>query len=311
MFASANAHTIQPSNHQDGHATGEPLRSNHEDGHATGEPLQIIINMKTIPYKHVLNVPFAHGEISVVLADTAEDMMRHSTTFATEVSKLGVGVMLMNCGLSERRFNEHTRNIPKYKSYEELPRRQKPPVIAFNSTRGDLISDSYIIDSMAFHANIGVVIIMGWEWIASTYARKERLMYYLRELIGDKNIAVIVYSQARTKPVAGRPDRAGIGKLAMLAYGIVSIDSVRETAKVAPSPAPVVMTAEQIQEIEKAEVLEPEKMKQLVYNKNNELQAKPRANPQPDVPQDKPYPLNDDDDIWAEKELVAASEGGG
>jgi hypothetical protein len=166
--------------------------------------------MKTIPYKHVLNVPLEHGEISVVLADTAEDMLRHSSQFATEISQLGVGVMLMNCGLSERRFNEHTKNIPKYKSYEELPKRRVPQLMAFNSTRGDLVGDSYIIDSMSYHAHVSVLIIMGWEWTASSYARKERLMYYLRELIGDKQMAVVVYSQARTRPTAGRPDRACI-----------------------------------------------------------------------------------------------------
>src|SRR6187402_1308994 len=161
--------------------------------------------------KHILNVPLEHGEISVVLADNAEEMLQHSAKFATDCSNLGVGVMLVNCGLSERRFNEHTEHIKKYPSCDYLPKKQKPRLIAYNSTEGDLIGDSGTIRAMFLQAKVSVVVIMGWEWTSSSYARKERLLYFIRQLLRE-HIAVVVYSQAQTNPTPGKPDRAGLGK---------------------------------------------------------------------------------------------------
>jgi len=251
--------------------------------------------------KHILNVPLEHGEISVVLADNAEEMLRHSAKFATDCSNLGVGVMLVNCGLSERRFNEHTEHIKKYPSCDHLPKKQKPRLIAYNSTEGDLIGDSGTIEAMFYQAKVSVVIIMGWEWTSSTYARKERLLYFMRKLARQGN-AVVVYSQARTNPTAGKPDRAGIGKLAMLAYGIVNVQGAIEAAKIAPSPTPIVATTDEMEKVEKNI--------QLVMNKINELPEKSEGNPPPPAVREEQrapaaYPLNDDDDCWGDEEVVS------
>ncbi|HEY6171676.1 MAG TPA: hypothetical protein VIX80_05405, partial [Candidatus Kapabacteria bacterium] len=118
-------------------------------------------------------------------------------------------------------------------------------------------------------AKVSVVVIMGWEWTSSTYARKERLLYFMRKLAKQGN-AVVVYSQARTNPTAGRPDRGGIGKLAMLAYGIVNVQGSIEAAKVAPSPKPVVATRDEMEKVEKNI--------QLVMNKINGLPEKSEEN---------------------------------
>ncbi len=251
--------------------------------------------------RHILNVPLELGEVSVVLAANADQMLRHSAKFATDCSELGAGVMLINCGLSERRFNEHTQNIKKYKDIDYMPKKKKERLLAYNSTLGDLIGDSGTIHAMCLQANISVVIIMGWEWTSCTYARKERLLYFIRELL-QRDTAVVVYSQAQTNPTAGKQDRAGLGKLAMLAYGIVNVEGSEEAAKMAPSPKPVVATDEEMEKMD-------EKIK-LVMNKINGLGGKSEENSPTPVPPEQAretqrYPLNDDDD-WTDGEEVVS-----
>jgi len=87
----------------------------------------------------------------------------------------------------------------------------------------------------------------------------------MRKLAKQGN-AVVVYSQARTNPTAGKPDRAGIGKLAMLAYGIVNVQGAMEAAKIAPSATPIVATTDEMEKVEKNI--------QLVMNKINGLEGK-------------------------------------
>jgi hypothetical protein len=258
--------------------------------------------------KYILNVPLEHGEVSVVLASNAEDMLRHSAKFATDCSALGAGVMLINCGLSERRFNEHTEHIKKYKDIDYMPKKEKPRLMAYNSTLGDLVGDSGTIKAMCMQAHVSVVIIMGWEWTSCTYARKERLLYFMRELLRH-GTAVIVYSQATTNPTPGKQDRAGLGKLAMLAYGIVNVEGSEEAAKIAPSPTPVTATDKEMTKMD-------EKI-QLVMNNINELPGKREENSgqssvvsgqlrEKETAQAQPYPLNDDDD-WTDDEMVCSS----
>lgn len=251
--------------------------------------------------RHILNVPLEMGEVSVVLADNADEMLRHSAKFATDCSALGVGVMLINCGLSERRFNEHTEHIKKYRDVDYMPKKKKEYLLAYNSTEGDLVGDSGTIRAMCTQANVSVVIIMGWEWTSSTYARKERLLYFIRQLLREHN-AVVVYSQAQTNPTPGKQDRAGLGKLAMLAYGIVNVEGSEEAAKMVPSPIPLVEN--------KGDMEKMDKNIQLVMNKINGLEGKSGENPPPPIPYEKPseahtYPLNDDDD-WGDAEEVVS-----
>jgi hypothetical protein len=217
---------------------------------------------------HVNSVPLAHGELSVVLSESAEDMLTHSTKLASEIRSHGVNTLLINCGVSANRFNEHIMPVTttsdwfyKYKKDEK-----ETKLVPYSTCRGDLIGEADTITQIVSTAGIGVVIIMGWEWTSSTWRRRERLFYYLRELMQEHNVAVIVYSQARTEPTVGVYDRGGIGKLGNMCVAIIKDTTSTELEKVAPRPAPLVVSPK--------EWAEATRSAQLLVNKVNELEGK-------------------------------------
>src|SRR2546421_11656697 len=55
---------------------------------------------------YVLNIPLTHGEVSVVMSDHAEKTLQHSAKLASSIHKSGLGVLLINCGVSDKRFRE-------------------------------------------------------------------------------------------------------------------------------------------------------------------------------------------------------------
>ena len=134
-----------------------------------------------------------------------------------------------------------------------------------SSVRGDLIGDMEDFDRLIHECGIGVVIISGWEWASSSWRRKERLLYRLRELMDDHDVALIVYSQNPVMPVAGMMTRGSIGKLSMLALAITSLTTSEALEAVAPKPPPIVASI--------AELEEAERSAQLLANKINGLQA--------------------------------------
>ena len=216
---------------------------------------------------HVNSVPLAHGELSVVLSASTENMLAHSTTLASDIRKHGVNTLLINCGVSSRRFNEHimpltTTNDWFYKRTDD----KEVKLVPYSSNRGDLIGESDTITQIVSNAGIGVVIIMGWEWVSSSWRRRERLLYFLRELMEEHKVAVIVYSQARTEPTVGVYDRGGIGKLGMMCVAIIKDTTTSELEKVAPRPAPMVVTPK--------EWAEATRSAQLLASKINGLQGK-------------------------------------
>lgn len=250
MFAAANAPTKYISNSQ--------------DGHANGKPSQPITPMKIT---HVNSVPLAHGELSVVLSESAENMLAHSTKLASDIRKLGVGTLIINCGVSEQRFNEHIN--PYISSSDRFYKRKnekETKLVPYSTIRGDLVGDGDTITQIVAQAAIGVVIIMGWEWTSSNWRRKERLLYYLRELMHEHKVAVIVYSQARTEPVVGVYDRGGIGKLGVMCIAITKEETTTEVEKHAPRPAPLVMSNK--------DWAEATRSAQLLINKTNELEGR-------------------------------------
>jgi hypothetical protein len=231
--------------------------------------------------KHYFNVPLTSGEITLIVGRSAEDALRHSTTFARQFASIenAPTVMLVNCGISERRFNAHTENIPRYRDRDSMPVHKRPPIMSYNSTRGDLISDMGAISGMMCHADAGVLIIIGWEWTSSNYTRRQRLIYFLRELLAD-GIAIIIYAQTETNPVAGKNDRGGVGRLSALAFAVIEIETVERTAESMPSEKPVFMDAAEEDRIER-EI-------QLMSSNFNNLQGNPTKR------YDR-YPLNDDE----------------
>jgi hypothetical protein len=220
---------------------------------------------------YVNSVPLAHGELSVVLSESAENMLSHSTKLASDIRKHGVSTLLINCGVSTNRFHEHVMPatttsdwFPDYKKDEK-----EIKLVPYSSTRGDLIGDADTIAQIVSSAHIGVVIIMGWEWTSSSWRKRERLYYFLRQLMEEHHVAVIVYSQARTEPTVGMYDRGGIGKLGMMCVAIIKDTTSSELEKVAPRPAPMVVTPK--------EWAEATRCAQLLVNKINGLEGESRG----------------------------------
>jgi hypothetical protein len=192
-------------------------------------------------------------------------MLTHASKLASDIRKHGVSSLLINCGVSANRFNEHV--MPLTNSSDWFYKRTDPKetkLVPYSTCRGDLIGDSDTITQIVSSAGIGVVIIMGWEWTSISWGRRERLLYYLRQLMQEHNVAVIVYSQATTEPTVGVYDRAGIGKLGMMCVAITKDTTSTELEKVAPRPEPMVVTPKEWAEAQRSVEL-------LVY-KINDLQ---------------------------------------
>ena len=220
---------------------------------------------------YINQIPLAHGELTVIVSDHAEKVMRHSCKLAKSVKEAGVSALLINCGMSDARFREHS-------GYPEEANPAAHLVIK-SSIRGDLIGERVEIDQIISECNIRVLIIAGWEWAASGFRRKERLLFYLREIMKEYGIAVICYTQRAAKPVAGKYDRGGIGKLSMLAIAIFRDDISDTLEKAVPKPPPLVIHSDD-------EMLEAERSAQLLAREINNFQSEV-ASPRSEVGEEK------------------------
>lgn len=207
--------------------------------------------MKQPTRSYINNVPILQGELTVIVADTADDMLRHSAQLATDTHALGLGVVLINCGITRTRFNQYTEHITKCSQYTYESQKRKPRLVGYTSEVGNLVNDEYALRGLRAHAMASVYIIIGWEWSSNSYTRKDKLVFMLRELL-DEGATIIVYSQTRTKPIPGRMDRAGIGKLGSLARSITSIEAVVASHKAIPVEPPVIATEEEMEKVEQS-----------------------------------------------------------
>ena len=213
---------------------------------------------------YINNIPLSHGEVTVIMSKNAAVMSKHAWELAAGIQKVGMGVLLINCGMSKRKFNgfEETTlprpNTGKLKQGEQH-------LVVHSSVRGDLAGERDAIAQKVRECKVGVVIISGWEWTSSSYRRKQRLLYNLRELMDDEDVAIVIYSQARTEPEAGEYDRGGLGWLAMLADVIVRLEASEDLKKTVSKPPPLIVSSY-------AELEEAERSAQLMINKINGLQ---------------------------------------
>lgn len=206
---------------------------------------------------YVNNIPIVHGEVTIVINDNAVNLMKNSCKLARSVQEAGVGSLLINCGLSERRFRKHIG----------YPEESKPKthLLVKNSEKGNLIGDRVEIDQAIAECDVRVIIISGWEWTSASYRRKERLLFYLREIMSERKVAVIIFSQTTTKPVIGKIDRAGLGKLPTFAIAIVAGEMSEALDAVSPKPPPIVIHSAE-------ERRAAEESAQLLISKINMLQ---------------------------------------
>ena len=212
------------------------------------------INMKRA---YINNIPLRHGEITVVTSDNAVATMQHSSRLAESVQKAGVSTLLINCGMSDKRFKEYF-----YDNHDQSVK--KPELVLYSSVRGNLIGEREALDQIITEVGIGVIVLAGWEWASSSWRRKERLLFYLRELMEDRDVAIIIYSHVSNSPVAGQIDKGGLGKLSLLAMFIAELDASEEMEKQVPKAPPIVYHNYE-------EYLAAERSAQLLINKINGL----------------------------------------
>jgi hypothetical protein len=191
---------------------------------------------KTMKFTYFNGAATAAGEISVVMSKDAEQMLRHSAAVAADIQRKGIASVVINCGITERRFNEHFAPLATAGSRNIRPENRKNvPLLRLSTRRGDLIDRVEYIREAIQARKATIVMILGWEWTSSTYRRSQDLLYALRDIAEANNAAVIVYTQRITKAEPGTYDRAGIGKLGMLAVAVSTVDDIekREEMKAA------------------------------------------------------------------------------
>jgi hypothetical protein len=212
--------------------------------------------MKRKP-SYINHVPFLQGEITVITSDHAEATMKHSARLAHSIKNVGLNVLAINCGMSDRRFREHYYEAHGKESFKE------PRCIIKSSVCGNLIGEREAIDQIVAEAGIAIVVITGWEFASSNYRRRERLMCYLRDLMEREDVSVIIYSHIANEPVAGMIDHGGLGKLSLLAYAIAEIDSTQILEEKITKPPVLVATAAELREMEMSAQLFINEMKEL------------------------------------------------
>jgi hypothetical protein len=117
----------------------------------------------------------------------------------------------------------------------------KPPrLVMMTSVRGNLVAERQLIETYVEEGRLGVVILTGWEWAADSYRRRRSLLTFLRELMQDYGLAIVVYANSRKQLVAGKSDLCGLGNLTLLAYAATRIDSAEQSDGLVTRPTPVV-----------------------------------------------------------------------
>ena len=208
---------------------------------------------------YINNVPIRHGELTIVTSNNADDSMKHSSRLAANTQKAGVPVLLLNCAISDKLFKEYF-----HKAHEHCPGRKE--LIAKSCTRGDLIGEREAIDQIIEETGTGVIIIAGWEWASSSWRRKQRLLFYLRQLMEERDVAIVIYSHVHHAPVPREIDHCGLGKLSLLALFVVELEASSQLEKQVPKPPPIVYHS--YEEYEAAE-----RSAQLLINKINGLEG--------------------------------------
>jgi len=204
------------------------------------------------------NLTIEPGEITVVLAEDINTLTHHACHTAKVLADKGIGVQLLNCGMMSRRFWKIARD----EAPAHITGRYGGPVLRLNTShRGNLFADRSTLRDVRAACKTKVFIISGWEWSSKSWRLKEDLVFHLREIAEEEEIAIIIYSQARTSPTVGRFDRGGVGKLASIALSVVRIFDDEDDQE---KPAEPVIISPQ-------DEVEAEKFAQLLYNNINDL----------------------------------------
>jgi hypothetical protein len=206
----------------------------------------------------ICNIPVSEGELTIIRAAQAAEIMKHSCEVAKAARAAGAGVLIINTGLSKRRFKAAAADV----GIELSPVRDTSSMVSPGNTSliiqtsiaGELSSQLSEIRQICEEAKIRIVIITGWEWTSASHRRKELLLFGLRGLLDELDISLIVYTQSPNSIASGKYARGGVGKLAMIAYEVVDYlpedtrDAETDLGELVgvPKPQPVVVGGEQL-----------------------------------------------------------------
>ncbi len=185
---------------------------------------------------YMLHVPMHPGELTIVKNTHADEAMRHSVRLAHEANQAGLGVLIINCGMSDRRFREHFNEVTSESEKD-------PRLIVHTATRGNLVKDRDVLEPVIAKSQIGLIIFVGWEWASDSYKRTRRLYTFLWEIMDWQDSAIVVYANAPHEITAGKLDQRGLGKLTLMAYATCELNSVEKLEKLRPLPKPLVASA--------------------------------------------------------------------
>jgi hypothetical protein len=167
------------------------------------------------------NLTLEPGEITVILAENINDATRHACHTAKVLADKGIGVQLLNCGMMSRRFWK----VAREEAASHVTDRHGSKLLRLETCiRGNLVADRRYYSDLRVAYGAKVLIVSGWEWSSKSWRLKEDLIFHLREIAEDEDVAIIVYSQARSNPEQGCFDRGGVGKLSAIAATIMRIN---------------------------------------------------------------------------------------
>ena len=206
-------------------------------------------------------VPLNYGEMTIVKSDSASASMVHACKLGEKLTQSRLSALVVNCGMNRKRFTEY---FHKNHTYAYKKEKEDTAFMYYHSMIGDLSGDSDAIHQLVWQQHINVVIITGWEWVASNWRKKQKLLYFLRWLMDELNVAVIIYSNTPMNVEPGKYSNLGAGKLALMTSFVAEIDAADELEEVAGIPEPL---------WEKDEEKKAEEGVKAIVNKINELDS--------------------------------------
>lgn len=181
-------------------------------------------------------VPLNYGEMTIVKSDSASASMVHACKLGEKLTQRNLSALVVNCGMNRKRFTEH---FHKHHTYAYKNTKEETSFIYYHSMIGDLSGDSDAIHQLVWQQCIGAVIITGWEWVASNWRKKQKLLYFIRLLMDELNVAVIIYSNTPMNVEPGKYSNLGAGKLSLMTSFVAEIDAADELEEEVGKPEPL------------------------------------------------------------------------
>lgn len=176
---------------------------------------------------------FVEREITVFSGDNATRNLEASLLQAKMLRNLNRSVYYLNTSHTSWAYGAQAREILGPDATTMFMQRFQGTTI----TRGNLARVREDVLNAINFAGASVVIINSWEYASCGSRFREDLMFFLKRLVTEEEITVIVWSQTDTEAEAGTIKRSGIGKLAGLARHIEPIAATLRLVEEGKNPS--------------------------------------------------------------------------